>query len=398
MRVLIQIDKTIITFDRIHMLISGFMSNVSAAAIARIGPVPALDVVPESNPHATRPDTTVFVPDEPTRLPELLPGPETSQESAAQPAVPADPRIYMDEHVPFPTLGQNDAEFLGTPTPRRQVPAQLASLGLGTAPSNTAAHIHMRPGDILSSDPLASPSRASISSHAPSGSGAGHARVVSTSSMNGSFDSPRPAPRPVSVFMEPPSNTTPPYRASRAFPSAEQEKVRLFEQARAEAARFQSQMDSGVTFPEAAPPMDSLANTEYDQAGGVPIHASAPSADRGPATSSHAAAPVSLSEKEQVRRYHEAQDAVARHVQAQEAPTREAAPAAAALQPSPFLTRSEQRAMEEKSQLQSHYAQTSAEASSSAPAPAISDTEASATGPSALVSHPPPRPPKVPLD
>lgn len=375
-------DKTTITFDRVQMLISGFLPNVSTAVVARIGPVPALDVLPESNPHAARPDTTVFVPDESARLPELLPGMEASPVPAAPPAT-VDPAIYMDEHVPFPTLGQNDADFLGTPTPRRLVSApQAAEL----AAPNVQPLVHMRPGDIYPSDPMASPSRNSISSHAYSGSGAGHARVLSGTSMRNSIDSP--GQRPVSVFMEPPSSTTAPYRMSRAFPSAEQEKVRLFEQARAEAARFQSQMESGVSFPEPAAPI--VADPEYDQAWGVPIHASSHGADGATAGSSHAAAdPVSLSEKEQVRRYQEAQDAVAQHLRAQGAPasaTSDAAPA-----PSPILTKSEQRAMEEKSQLQSHYAQRSAEAS--VPAPAIAETQA----PAASTMDPPPRPPKVPL-
>ncbi|WFD21159.1 hypothetical protein MCAP1_003418 [Malassezia caprae] len=375
LRVLIQMDKTTITLDRIHMLISGFMPNVSTAAIARIGPVPALDVLPESNPHAVRADTTVFVPDETARLPEVLPGVDASPVPAPPPANAA---IYMDEHVPFPNFGQNDAEFLGTPTPRRHVTApQEAEL----VPPNAMPVVHMRPGDIYPTDPMASPSRNSMSSHAYSGSGAGHIRALSASSIHGSFDM-APGQRPVSVFMEPPGSTAAPYRTSRTFPSAEQEKVRLFEQARAEAAHFQSQMESGVSFPDPAPPI--LVDGEYDQAGGVPIHTST----RDAPGSSHAAAePVSLSEKEQLRRYQEAQDAVAQHLQAQEAPVS----ATSESSPSPFLTKSEQRAMEEKSQLQSHYAQMNAEAS--APAPAPTETQA----PAASTSDPPPRPPKVPL-
>ena len=377
------------------MLISGFLPNVSTATIARIGPVPALDVPPESNPHATRPDTTVFVPDEPTSLPEVLSsGTSAGVVPAASPSA-ADPSIYMDEHVPFPTLGQNDAVFLGTATPRRAIPASpLAPHEADSFPPNADPLVHMRPGDIYPSDTLASPSR--VSSHAYHGSGAGHARALSASSMRGSFDSAT-GQRPVSVFMEPPSNTTAPYRMSRAYPSAEQEKVRLFEQARAEAAQFQSQIRSDVTFPDPEPPVLSLANTEYDQAGGVPIHASSRGADAGTGAATHSAAgPVSLSEKEQVRRYQEAQDAVAQHLRAQEAPAGADAASGAAPASSPYLTRSEQRAMEEKSQLQSHYAQRN-EASPSAPAPAPTAPQASAPPLSTVASEPPPRPPKVPL-
>lgn len=370
------------------MLISGFMSNVSAATIARIGPVPALDVVPDSNPHNARPDTTVFVPDEPALLPQVLAsGTKGNAAPLAASPVAAASSVYMDEHVPFPTLGHNDADFLGTPTLRRMVPTPTSpSAPMGDCmPPNVVPLVHMRPGDVYPSDPLASPSHGSASPHAQGSTGAGHRRVISSSSFGGSPDSPTPARRPVSVFMEPPSNTSWPYRPSRTFATAEQEKVRLFEQAREEAAKFQAQMASGVTFPDAVEP-------DYDPAGGVPIHARA--AEETVGTSSHTLdEPVSLSEKEQLRRYHEAQDAVAQHLRAQEASSHEQATVAT---PAPFLTRSEQRAMEEKSQLQSHYAQQSAEEPPAVPAPALT-TLAPEVFDAPPASDPPPRPPKVPL-
>ena len=175
--------------------------------------------------------------------------------------------------------------------------------------------------------------------------------------------SAEPKQRPVSVMMTPPRPQAPPVRhPTHAFSTAEQEKVRLFERARAEAEQYQSDMGESVSFPREQAP---------EPAPPEPLRV-----DPGAAPTNPSETPSS----------------------------------------SPFLTQSEARAVDEKARLQSHYAQLDAQPTESAQPP-ITSTPSQPVAPALNVDEPtpapsylappraeneslataPPRPPKVPL-
>lgn len=468
LRVVVQIDKESITLDRIDVLISGFFSSVSMATMARIGPVPALELEPDAHPNKP---PTVFMQE---TMPAALPaGTQTAEERPTihnrrrtqQPQV-APTEIYTNGDMSIPEIDTNDALFLGTATPRMastsgewDAPASMRS------PMQVSPTLRMRPGDIVQNQNVLRPSSYSDAQRSPTSP----TRILRHPSMLANESMPRASllPPPTST-----SSSSSNVAASRpsTYVSAEQEKVRLFERARAEAQEYQAQYEGGASFPTtstsaaavpllqppqkeafaaaapmpaaapmAAPSLTStyptaeqekaqLATYEATSAGAAPppttrtapaisipasedVAASLPSpalnpsillsAPSSPRVAQHPTTPfVASDEKEQVRRYYEAQDAVARHLQGQSstghpsaasvsyaAPTDVEAPA-----PAPFLTKSEARAVDEKSKLQSYYAQLDQAASMPAPAPTHTMPMANDR-----TQAPPPRPPKVPL-
>lgn len=398
------VGKTRIVIDQLPVQISGFSASVSEAITARIGHVPELSLEDETEEE---PDPRHYVfSNDPGAIAEsrtrATPPPESVLSSSAVP-------MFNDE------IG--GAEALGTPTPMRarvfqqdQVPdpaavadtqgrdATLRNQFMGEPPERPQSVVEggMRPGDLVS--PMVPSPRGPQLGASASGA----------------------ARRPDSSFA-----------VYRDFTSAEHEKQRLFERARAEAQAFQSRYGDGASFAEessqrsppavasprvASPPVGApsgfpsaatekaalyqRAKEEVDAfqqsqagpgAGGLGLAppaqiseppATAQAAAAAPPAGASSSAPA-VDEKEQVRRYYEAQDSVARHLAQQNGSgssqaaagtaAETAAPAAAdsaapapapalTAESAPLLTRSEARAAEEKQRLNRHYAD-------SAPAP-----------------------------
>lgn len=353
LRVDINLEKSTLTFDRIDVLISGFLPSASSSLITRIGDVPSLDATQESNPHSAREHTSVFVPEGESILPSHVPLEDP------------DPAIYTDDAVPMPDIESSDFAALGTATPHRPVSftsSPVSPTSAWRASTTIDPSISMRPGDIL---PMVSagPTDPSLLRNS--------ARMSQMNSL--------PTPNPAATSTPSPiTRVKPPQAAvsSGSFRTAEQEKVQLFERARAEAEQYQSEMGEDVTFPRENRPMGdySMHNVNSSNPNNIfAAHASVPShAEEGRRLRINPEAPS-----------HPDEDKVS----------------------SPYITKSEAQAMEEKSKLQSHYAQLDARqvepVSSYEPTPAPSYMAPPGV-PRSQPSEPgssgyPPRPPKVPL-
>ena len=328
LRVDIKIGKAVMTFDRLNVLLSGFLSTASSSMIARIGDVPSLGITQDSNPHAAREQPSVFVADNDPYLSSTT----TSPMAPGRASLGARPDSVFAGDLPPVETG--DFAALGTATPTR--PAETAS-PMPPSAAWQSPHLSMRPGDILGQH--------------------GSSYVANAS------PSAEPKQRPVSVMMTPPRPQAPSVRHStHAFSTAEQEKVRLFERARAEAEQYQSDMGESVSFPREQAP---------EPAPPAPLRV-----DPGAAPTNPSETPSS----------------------------------------SPFLTQSEARAVDEKARLQSHYAQLDAQPTESAqppitsilsqpPPPALTADEptpapsyfAPPRAENESLATAPPRPPKVPL-
>lgn len=493
LRVGVEVGKERIVFEHLKLQISAFPSSVSTATMARIGKVPSLCL--EEGAEQAEPaqqQQQVYAENEPLEYPQ--PGRFDQYE-----------RMLSDETSSIPAL-ENDAAFLGTATPRGPLvfqsdpnsPSQNSFDVDARRPVSAANHTALmqmpsnalRPGDVLpfqGSSPLDSPRRATqaypssplatrhnYGAESPTfAEPVRQSRAPTTAQLiaedyNRRYSQMPPAAssaaQPVASSTAEPS-THP--AAQKGFMSAESEKVRLFERARAEAQDFQSGYQNGVEFPEqrgaaeesvppAAAPITAAATAPAAASGAssaprasfnypsaadekaalyerarnevadfhkddpnivLQEEAPAPSLIAQSVPSAKAAAPIAMpsaeDEKQQMRRYYEAQDAVAQH-HAEPAPT--IAPPVATTPPaeatsppatSPYLTKSEARAVEEKAKLNNHYAQ---QESGSSAASASSTQQfglkmlanaASATTDSSLSQRlstaPPPRPPKLPL-
>ena len=496
LRVAVEIGKECIVFERLKMQISAFPSSVSAATTARIGHVPDLCLDNGALPAADENGGEAYAsPTEPTY--------EDASPTRPRPRYDEYERMLMDDAGSIPRL-QSDASFLGTPTPRGPLVFQaeqnhspvtqshdpgpytptgrpasvMAQTTLMQLPSNS-----VRPGDLLAFDggvthvPSATLSRPSSVARMPM-------TPRSDRSTRQRAASPTYA-EPIRVARSPPSNaaaapaplssvdarqpvgmhsTAPP---RRGFESAESEKVRLFERARAEAERYQNEYEHGATFPtgDAAGPASSAADHPNYTARTTNTAAAAPAAAASTAPRATAGASFPTAAEEKAALYERARSEVdANHnpsaglagtppVEVPDAhipapppsalrPTSYAggaggraaahadAPALAApttsfgsqgspnttLQlplvvtppteapdphtASPYLTKSEARAMEEKARLQHHYTQHNDAAAAStlaAPAPAPAPALASTSQARPRSTTPPPRPPKLPL-
>lgn len=328
LRVDIKIGKAVMTFDRLNILLSGFLSTASSSMIARIGDVPSLGITQDSNPHTTREQPSVFV----AENDPYLSSPTTPPMAPGRASLGARPDTVFAGDLP--NIETGDFAVLGTATPTR--PSESAATMSPSATWQTP-HLSMRPGDIIGQHGSPFPANASPPAE--------------------------PKQRPVSVMMTPPPPQAPQARRqTHAFSTAEQEKVRLFERARAEAEQYQSDMGESVSFPREQ----------------VPVHAPQQRLHIDPN-----AAPANTTEE----------------------------PSS-----SPFLTKSEARAVDEKSRLQSHYAQLDAQPTESAqppitstqsqppqPVPYVDESTPAPSyfAPSRAENEPlataPPRPPKVPL-
>lgn len=423
---MVVIGNNKISFEHVDLQISGFYSNVSAATTARIGTVPELCDV--NGPRTDRPAAerhNIFLSEGDDLMNEsALPDTFESNNGSVAPVQSGYAAIYENQGMQMPDLDANDADVLGTPTPRGPVRNQFMN-------QPPEAESMLAPRTSLSGPP---------GGGVPPQSSVDASPVMQGSSSLEAIAVPMRRPQPSGTASTPLNARNGPGPASssaaahsQGFVSAEQEKVRLFERARAEAEQFQAQMPDGVQFPEAelanstatAAPVSSAAYGKastphaafpsaaeekanlYQRAreeviayhGGEPEAAVAP----GPAAQRPAD-----TEKDQMRRYYEAQDAVARHRAEQEAvasgtmSTNASAPQVPSVstnmdtplpsgsvsETSPYLTQSEARAVHEKSQLQSHFDAHDQRANPSPPA----FESNSASG-----SKAPARPPKVPL-
>lgn len=357
LRVDVKMGKSVMTFDRINLLISGFLPTASSSLISRIGPVPALDTTQEANPHAMRELPSVFMSENDPYLSTSVAAdtPASAEAPAGHTSFAGDPRasaIFMDGGVPIPEEGANDFTTLGSATPGHAAYEPVMPQPMASNSTWQLQHVSMRPGDIVNHQ------GGSAYRSSSNGSTPGSERPVSAFMMTPS----QPGSRMGAV----PSSHARSAHATQSFSSAEQEKVRLFERARAEAMQYQSDVGSRISFPS------EQASTYAARQGQLHINPHVP--------------PAQSAEEESA--------------------------------PSPFLTRSEARAVDEKSRLQSHYAQMdAAQTQPPAPPPATFDnressnmnatTDSPSYFPPINNEHPaeatmnvdsaPPRPPKVPL-
>ncbi|WFC96487.1 hypothetical protein MBRA1_003145 [Malassezia brasiliensis] len=492
LRVAVEIGKECIVFERLKMQISAFPSSVSAATTARIGHVPDLCLDDGARPDADEDVGDAYAsPTQPTY--------DDTSPTRQRPRYDEYERMLMDDAGSIPRL-QSDASALGTPTPRGPLVFQaeqnhspvmssqspgpytltgrpasvMAQTTLMQLPSNS-----VRPGDLLPFDggvthaPSATLNRPSSVAMFPT-------TPRSDRSMRQRAASPTYA-EPIRIARSPPSSaaaapaplssadargsgnlhpTAPPYRG---FESAESEKVRLFERARAEAERYQNEYEHGATFPtaDAAGPAGSAAGdlsyTDRAASSSAAAPSAAPSA--APRATAGASFPTAAEEKaalyerarSEVDAYHNTSAGLAGTTPTEVPDAHIPAPPPSTLRPtsyaggadsraaahadasalaapttsfgsqgttnttlqlplvvtptteapdphtaSPYLTKSEARAMEEKARLQHHYTQQDDAAAAStlaAPAPAPAPTS---QAPSRSTT-PPPRPPKLPL-
>lgn len=387
------------------MIVSGFSSAASSAALPRIGAVPELDRMPDAEPTPAPPAASVFVDSMSTAPADVMP-----PAPAVQDAAPATPDAWGAP----PT-----APSWPTPT---------------TAMAPAMPFMSMRPGDVV---PNAASQRASyIDGHGasrPNTSGSAAAAAAAAPPASLQVSSQLPArwsmQTPDALFLPtrhddaPPSWEAPPAAASSssyaapapAYPSAAEEKAALQRNDRAQSMQPVSSTQPAyaaepvydaqpayVGQPTYDAPSAYDAQPAYDAPSAYtqPAHDyGGPGYDAQPAygydAPPHAPAPYGHDdEKAQAQRYYEAQAAVARHQEAQSAAADDEA-SSSVVSPS-FLTRSEARAMEEKAKLQSHYAQLEQDAAAHTGmtlAP-FASTHSSSTATHSS-SAAPPRPPKV---
>ncbi|WFD45247.1 hypothetical protein MPSI1_003926 [Malassezia psittaci] len=473
LRVAVEIGKECVVFERLKLQISSFMSSVSTSTMARIGNVPSLCLEPNST--TTHPTDPSMLQPRNTQLTNP-PVPPTHSPQESRNRFEVYERLLVNGSDSIPQL-QNDAMFLGTPTPRRplvfqtdssaspvdsplpdssktpprQRPASvMAQTTLMQLPSN-----FVRPGDLLPYEGgIASPSRPAsrrtsmlrMPQDSPTSPRSNRFRAASPTfaepirvRRSGNTLSAQASPshenrRPVSMMASYPVSS---------FPSAENEKSRLFEQARAEAERYQSGYEQGASFPalnefiatqqgtqDPMPNLQPAAATSSQNA--LPSDNPTQSATNKQSLSSIGTYPSAADEKRNL--YERAQQQVADFhrddpsyvpsqasmapVSSESLPPSAFRPASAigphpdssnlstsnrsALQPplslippadssepsapSPYLTESEARAVDEKARLQQHFAQQEA---------AHASTQ-QASRPNSMATAPP-RPPKVPL-
>ncbi|WFD00972.1 hypothetical protein MYAM1_003731 [Malassezia yamatoensis] len=473
LRVAVEVGKECVVFERLKLQISSFTSSVSTSTMARIGNVPSLCLEP--NPTSTQPTEPSLMQQRETQFTSPPMSPMHSPQDSRN-RFEVYERLLVNGSDGIPQL-QNDATFLGTPTPRRPLVFQTDSnpspidspspVSSKTPPRQRPASVmaqttlmqlpsnFVRPGDLLPYEGgIASPSRPAsrrtsmlrMPQDSPTSQRSNRFRAASPTfaepirvrrsgnALSAQASASQDNRRPVSMMASYPITS---------FPSAENEKSRLFEQARAEAERYQSGYEQGASFPAldqsiAAQQSDqqSLPNLQPAAATSsrnpMPSDNPRPSASNKQSLSSHDTYPSAADEKRNL--YERAQQQVADFhrddpsympSQASMAPiSSESLPPSAfrpasvigpqpnssnlsasnrsTLQPplslippsnssepsapSPYLTESEARAVDEKSRLQQHFAQ-----QDTANAPTQQ-----ASRPNSLTMAPP-RPPKVPL-
>ncbi|PKI82621.1 hypothetical protein MVES_003350 [Malassezia vespertilionis] len=415
LRVAIEVGKERVMFEHIELQISGFSANVSESAMARIGHVPALCLTNEEpmDPMPSHETHPVFMDTQPT-----------SPDYAAYAGYD---QMMVDGGMEMPLLAQ-DAAFIGTPTPRgplvfhardSRIANERNSIYHDTeaasfrnqymnAPSTRPKHMSLlppqgmyRPDDVITPGGQVSPRPPMSEFFASPQRDGNYSRVsmyddpslnlavpvIKTPARTSSIDAVQPARTD--------TNTVPPMRdalqgatanpgGAPPFRSAEAEKIRLFERARAEAEQYQQQYTHGAVFPG-------------EERGDEP-----PAANSAPSTAQFSTA---AEEKAALSARAQAEAAAAHYAEraahAQEESVATPPPHAPSAASTPFLTRSEARAMEEKAKLQSHYALsespsppfvTAASNKTTSNLPMLGET-AKAEGSAA----PPPRPPKLPL-
>ena len=486
LRVAVEIGKECIVFERLKMQVSAFPSSVSAATVARIGNVPHLCLDDGAQPSADNDVADTYA----SQM-----EPETEEPSPTRPRARYDEyeRMLMDDAGSIPRL-QSDASFLGTPTPRgplvfqaeqgysptTQSPHEPGAYTPNGRPTSVAAQTtlmqlpsnSLRPGDVLAFDggvthapaTLSRPASVAMFPATPGSDRSTRLRAasptyaepvrVARSPQLDTVASPAPGPMEARRPMSMQPNALP----RRGFESAESEKVRLFERARAEAERYQSEYEHGASFPAGEAADTANGADAAPSAAAAAAASTAPPPAAAPAPPPPAAGgsfPTAAEEKaalyerarSEVDAYHNPTAGLAGTPPTEVPDAHIPAPPPSALRPtsyvagsgtrtttrpdtsalaapttmfgsqasphttlqfplvvtppteapdphtaSPYLTKSEARAMEEKSRLQHHYAQqddAAPAATLAAPAPASQARPHSAT--------PPPRPPKLPL-